>query len=68
MNAKDIINNLDTVTLKDFVENYSTIKTTLSDIKQKVKDIDWKYDFERLSSDQIWWVVQDFKELINIIK
>ena len=54
--------------LKDFVDNYNDIKTTLSTIKEKVKEIDWKYDFERLSSDQIWWVVQDFKELINIIK
>jgi hypothetical protein len=56
------------VTLKDFVDNYNDIKTTLSTIKEKVKEIDWKYDFERLSAEQIWWVVQDFKDLINIIK
>jgi hypothetical protein len=40
MNAKDLINNLDTVTLKDFVENYGDIKTTLFNIKEKVKEID----------------------------
>jgi hypothetical protein len=40
MNAKDIINNLDSVTLKDFVDNYNDIKTTLSTIKEKVKEID----------------------------
>ncbi len=40
MNEKDIINNLDSVTLKDFVDNYNDIKTTLSTIKEKVKEID----------------------------
>ena len=68
MNAKDLLKNLDTVSLKDFVENYNDLKSTMSQIQQKVKEIDWKYNFEKLSSEQISEVIQDFQQLINMIK
>ena len=68
MNAKDLMKNLDSVSLKDFVENYNDLKSTMSLIQQKVKEIDWKYNFDKLSSEQISEVIQDFKQLVHMIK
>ena len=68
MNAKDLMNKFDTISLKDFVDNYDMLKTTLSKLQYKAKEIDWKYNFDNLPTDQISWAIQDFKELMNIIK
>lgn len=68
MNAHDLMNNLDTISLKDFVEHYDAFKTTLSKLQQKAKEIDWKYNFEKLPSDQISGALQECKELITMLK
>ena len=68
MNTRDLIQNLDTISLKEFVENYDTLKATLYKVQQKAKEIDGKYNFDQLPSDQISGALQDCKELINIMK
>ena len=59
---------LDTISLKEFVENYDTLKTTLYKVQQKAKEIEGKYNFDKLPSDQISGALQDCKELMNMIK
>ena len=68
MDAKDFISNADNISVKDFAASYNEIKNHLWTIQRKAQDISKKYNLDNLSADQIPSLVQDVKELVNMVK
>ena len=68
MDGKDFINNTDTISVKDFAASYNDIKNHLGIFQKKAQDISKKYNLDNLSADQIPSLVQDVKELVNMVK
>ena len=67
MDLKDLLKNFETMTIKDLSTNYPSIKTSVTQLNDKIKSMTNKYGTEKINIDQIPDMMTDMNEVMELL-